>query len=442
MKIHIGIITARVSLRNLLQVDAEMRALCDITYLPYSDTVELINVYLEHASEFDGFLFSGKYPYDYITKNIGEIIKPATFLDLTERDIYLTFARLFASRPNLDISRVLFSTSVLETASIKNQKFLDDIFAPKKSPHIQGAVDQEFYNQNISVLYETALEEYRTLWYTGKYDLIVTRLTNASKELDKENIPYLLVQPCRATIMELFHKLLADIKDARMESAVTACCVIHIAHESSTDEERKLLKKVLAKFNSEQNMVFVLRQNGQLYEAVTSKATIKKITSEYTTCLLTSYLYEMLPFSTYIGWGMGYDIVTAQQNALRAIRESKADPHRYTYLVNESKEMIGPLCGDRTISYQLKPSARTNHFAKELGISAINLEKMISLQKNRQMTEFSASDLVFYLDITPRSATRILKKLSECGVARQVNSLNLNGRGRPAAIYEIDFDKL
>ena len=139
---------------------------------------------------------------------------------------------------------------------------------------------------------------------------------------------------------------------------------------------------------------------------------------------------------------MGYDIVTAHQNALRAIRESTCDPQRHTYLVNENQEMVGPLCGDRTISYQLKPGARTNHIAKMLGISAVNLEKVISLQKNRKMTQFSASDLVFYLDITPRSATRILKKLVEHGAAEKVNSMNLNGRGRPAAIYEIDFEKI
>ena len=104
--------------------------------------------------------------------------------------------------------------------------------------------------------------------------------------------------------------------------------------------------------------------------------------------------------------------------------------------------MVGPLCGDRTISYQLKPSSRTNHIARVLGISATNLEKMISLQKNRRMTEFSASDLVFYLDITPRSATRILKKLVECGAAVQISRVNLNGRGRPAAIYTINLDKI
>ena len=47
MRIHIGIITARVSLPNLQTVDEQMRKKCDITYLPYSNTMELTNLYLE-----------------------------------------------------------------------------------------------------------------------------------------------------------------------------------------------------------------------------------------------------------------------------------------------------------------------------------------------------------------------------------------------------------
>lgn len=189
-------------------------------------------------------------------------------------------------------------------------------------------------------------------------------------------------------------------------------------------------------------MVFVLRQDGQSFDVVTTSATTRELTEQYTTCLLTSYLFEALPFSTYIGWGIGFDIMTAHQNALRAIQESKRDANRYTYLINESDEMVGPLCGDRTISYQLHPSAKTNRLAKNLGISPINLEKLISLQKKKHMTEFSTGDLVFYLNITSRSASRILLKLVEAGAAKQVDSLRLNSRGRPAAIYKINLENL
>ena len=169
---------------------------------------------------------------------------------------------------------------------------------------------------------------------------------------------------------------------------------------------------------------------------------MQELTSGYTTCLLTSSLFEMLPFSTHIGWGLGFDIVNAHQKAMRALQESRRDTNRYTYLVNESDEIVGPLCGDRTISYQLRPSPHTNKIAKALGISPINLEKLISLQEKKHITEFSAGDLAFYLDITPRSATRILQKLLQYGAATQINRLHLNSRGRPAAIYEIDLEQI
>ena len=442
MKTHIGIFTANESMKNILSVEAQMRELCDITYLPYSSTVELINLYLEHAGKFDGLLFSGAFPHDYISKNIGGIGKPTKYLDLADRDIYLAFARLFAQKPTIDFSRVAFEASTMETLRGENNRYLEEIFWPKPIPDFHLLTDLSFYTQNLNTMYEAVLKRYRDCWYSGTVDLFMTRLTNIAKKLEEEQIPFLLIQPGRETIMDCFKELLNDIKKEQLENALTGCCIIQIAHEGSTEKEQTLLRQTLERFNSEQNMVFVLRQNGDVYEAVTSKSAVRRMTSNYTTCLLTSYLYEMLPFSTYIGWGMGYDIVTAHQNALRAIRESAGDPQRYTYMLNENQEMVGPLCGDRTISYQLKPSARTNHIAKILGISAINLEKMISLQEKRNMTEFSASDLVFYLDVTPRSATRILKKLVDYGAASKVDSVNLNGRGRPAAIYEIDFDKI
>lgn len=442
MKTRIGIFTASESLRHLLRVEAQMRELCDITYLPYSSMMELTNLYLEHAAKFDGFLFSGQLPYDYISKNVQDIRVPCRYLELADRDIYLLVARLYAQNPQINFNRVIFDADPLKIMGADERPFFEDVFPPRKGPRIHSIFDNSFYDQNLNMMYEVVMKKYREYWNKGDVDLVVTRLTNLAGQLEWEGIPYMLLQPSPATIMDCFRGLLNDIKEARLEHALTACCVIQIAHENATEDERKTLNRILEQFNSEQNMVFVLRQENQLFDAVTSNATARKLTSDYTTCLLTSYLYEALPFSTFIGWGIGYDIVTAHQNALRAIRESKADPHRYTYMVNESDEMIGPLCGDRTISYQLKPNARTSRIAKELGISAINLEKMISLQKNRRMTEFSASDLVFYLDITPRSATRILRKLTEYGVATQVNSLNLNGRGRPAAIYEIDFDKI
>lgn len=440
MRIHIGIITARGSLQNIQEVDEPMREKCDITYLPYSTSVELTNLYLENVKRFDGILFSGAYPYNYLAENVCLIAKPYRYLELEDRDFYRLIARLLARQPDIDFSRVVFDAyTVGGNMQSLDKPIFEDIFTPEQHPQISNIISPFFFSQNLNTIYDATMEAYREHWKSGKIDLFVTRLTNLSRQMKAEGIPHILIQPSPATIMDCFDKLLADIQAARAENSLTACCLIQIAHTEPSEDEFSLLKKTLDRFNSEQNVVFVLRQNGELFNVVTSSAAVRELTDQYSTCLLTSYLSETLPFSTYIGWGIGFDIVTAHQNALRALHESARDARRYTYLINESEEMIGPLCGDRTISYQLHPSARTNRLAKVLGISAINLEKLISLQKKKHITEFTASDLVFYLDITPRSATRILQKLVEYGAATQIDSLHLNSRGRPAALYKIDL---
>ena len=78
----------------------------------------------------------------------------------------------------------------------------------------------------------------------------------------------------------------------------------------------------------QRNMCFVFRRDGDSFGVIKSGAAMRELTSGYTTCLLTSSLFEMFPFSTHIGWGVGFDIVSAHRKALRAIQESRRDTLR------------------------------------------------------------------------------------------------------------------
>ena len=438
MKLKIGIITATKTMNAIYAADEQMRQICDITYLPYSTTMELANIYLDNVSKFDGFLFSGEYPYRYISDNVCRITKPARFLTITEIDIYRMVAKLYASNPQIDFSRVSFDSYTVTKNETEPPYVLDDIFDGHNYPIVESAFPSAF----SPTLYDDAVRLYRERWQTKKVDLIVTQVANIAERLKQENIPHVLIQPSPITVMNIFNALVTDIKEAQLEHSLAACCTVQIAHENPTEEEYAQLHKALDDFNSRQNMCFVIRRDGEFFDLVTSGTAAKELTNGYISCFVTSFLLNTLSFHTFIGWGIDYNVVTAHQKAVRAIHESQKDPRRYTYMVNEQDEIIGPFGGDRTIVYQMKPSARITNIAKVLGISALNLEKLTSLQKKKNITEFSASDLVFYLDITPRSATRILKKLVECGAATQVDSVNLSGRGRPSAVYTINLDNV
>ena len=315
--------------------------------------------------------------------------------------------------------------------------FLITAITPPHSPI--GHTPLEHRRFLRSPIYERSMDIYRALWKEKVFDILVTRFTNLAEQLEKEGIPHVLLMPSSETILEHFHALLADIKESLLQNSLVACCIVKVPAENQSQETYDRLRKALDAFSMKHSQNILIRKNGPCFEVTTSSMEVKSLTQNYTQCLLSSELHKALPFPPELGWGIGFDIVAAYKNAKRALAECSRDKHHYTYLVTESQEMVGPLNSNRSISYGLQPDAHVFSLAKSLGIAAVNLEKLMSLQKTRNMYEFTSGDLVYFLEITPRSAARILLKLADGGLARPVRTVNLNGAGRPSTVYEIDF---
>jgi predicted transcriptional regulator len=111
-------------------------------------------------------------------------------------------------------------------------------------------------------------------------------------------------------------------------------------------------------------------------------------------------------------------------------------------MVNEAGEQIGPLVSGMGFSTSEAVSAATEEISRQLGVSSANLQKLIDLQDKRGINLFSSADLSFYLNVTPRSASRILAKLAEYGGASVVRNAQPNSKGRPYKIYDVDYRKL
>ena len=265
---------------------------------------------------------------------------------------------------------------------------------------------------------------------------------NLAEQLEREGIPHFSLRPCKESILDDFHALIGDIRESMLQNSLVACCIIEIPEASRTLENEELLESALDVFGRSQNCNILARKNREHFEVITSNMEARKITDEYKTCMLSSELNQKLPFPIRIGWGISFDVIDAYKNAKKAVLACQKNRNHYTYLVTESQEMVGPLNSNRSISYGLQPDAQVSFLAKSLGISPVNLEKLVSLQKTRYMYEFTSSDLVYFLEITPRSAARILSKLEKGGLARPIRSVNLSGTGRPTIVYEVDFHTL
>lgn len=77
----------------------------------------------------------------------------------------------------------------------------------------------------------------------------------------------------------------------------------------------------------------------------------------------------------------------------------------------EDNTIIGPLSSVRRISYTDAPDEKRLELSRRLSISPLYLSKIVSVLTQKGNDTLSAEELSFYLDITPRSALRILSKL-------------------------------
>ena len=103
----------------------------------------------------------------------------------------------------------------------------------------------------------------------------------------------------------------------------------------------------------------ILRNYANSTEILTSNSTLRRLTRNSSRSQLTDYLRQNCATAFSLGWGVGLNVLQAQQNANRAINESLRDPSHGTYLIDESDQLTGPLGaeGCRTFSTQSSQEA-------------------------------------------------------------------------------------
>lgn len=441
MEFSIGIISAEQSLSRIREAEPFMRGGSAVTYLPYATMRQLGEVYTANAHRFDGLLFSGRFPYEYIVSHHGPVMKPYAYFELTDRDYYKMFASLLFRFPGIAINRVVMDRP------FSGLNF-HDIFGGETPIYFEDVTKDAY---SLEFAYERTLEESIRLWRAGKIERVVTRLTNLIEPLKTAGIPCEALFPSTASIRETFRTLHARLQSRALSDSMTVAGIVCgelsenglvAPGDASGDAPGDTLAEALAEFNKQHGMALVIRPHEDAFELTTANETLKDISRGYTHCLLSAYLHGRKDIRAAVGWGIGRDIIEAQQNAARAVRESKQNPERSAYLVTEKAELLGPLTNGKGIAVASAPDAATEGVSKDLGISAANLQKLIDLQRKRGTRRFTSTELAFFLNITPRSANRILIKLAERGAAEVVQTSPSAARGRPFKIYEVDYKRL
>lgn len=76
------------------------------------------------------------------------------------------------------------------------------------------------------------------------------------------------------------------------------------------------------------------------------------------------------------------------------------------------------------------------------GLSLTNAERLLEVSRNQLNLRVTRNDLSLYLNTTPRTANRILNRLTELEAAVAVGTEQGNSDGRPISTYRLELQKL
>ena len=375
---------------------------CEIKYIFYNNLYDLEELYLKNAQKYDGIITSGPIGYEII-KNSVELFTPLYHFDISKGDLYKYLFNILKENPKIDFSRVYIDFISPE----KKEYWFKDIFKKEEEPIFYQI---NFSNKN---LYETLKNNYINLKKEKKIDIVLTRISNMVNFLKSEKISFDFLFPSEENIKNTVLEVIKDIKILKSEKKQIIFGKLLFDKISIDIEEEihSISKNCIIKI-LDKNIEILM-----LYEDFINSNIALNLKKKFRNNFIS-------------GWGKGNNINEARHNAEKSYIKNKETNTEVIYLVSTNSEIILS-----EINAKKKKNIEIIEKLKKLNITKQNSEKLIELFKNQE--KVSCANLANYLNISERTANRLLLKLEENSLA--ISNLIKINRGRPKKIYTFSF---
>ncbi|WP_339005102.1 HTH domain-containing protein [Fusobacterium animalis] len=375
---------------------------CEVKYIFYNNLYDLENLYLKNAQKYDGIITSGPIGYEII-KNSVELLTPLYHFDISKGDLYKYLFNILKENPKIDFSRVYIDF----ISPNKKDYWFKDIFKKEEEPIFYKI---NFSNKN---LYETLKNNYTNLKNNKKMDIVLTRISNMVEFLKNEKISFDFLFPSEENIKNTVLEVIKDIKILKSE-------------KKQIIFGKLLLNEISADIEEEIHSI----SKNCIVKILDKSIEILMIYEDFINSNIALNLKKKLKMNFFSGWGKGNNINEARYNAEKAYKKSKETNFEVVYLVSTNSEIILSEIDD-----EKKKNIEIIEKLKELNITKQNSEKLIELFRSKE--KVSCASLATYLDISERTANRLLVKLEENNLA--ISNLIKISRGRPKKLYQLLF---
>lgn len=429
--VRVGLIGALDSVKAICEVSKEYSEVATFkayTYDCKEDTLEIVKM---HLNEFDAILLSGRVPYNIATSQM-EFDKPIVYVPHNGSCIYRTLWDIKSSK--LSLEQVSFDTiNEQEIREIYKELGIDD-----------RSISVFEYDGDID--YEILADFHKAQYAEHPNHVAVTCLLRTHDILKEMGIPVFRVNLTKSLIRQVVETAIYEANSMILKANQIAVVILDIddfkKHISSYSSEYEI-KKLKLRFH-ELLLDYAKIVEGSVFNLGTDKfllfTTGGALEAQENTVerqLFVDKVAYNLGISVSMGIGYGKTAYEAEIHAKIGVKHAKACGGNCIFVVDRLKNITGPLSKAKNISYSYQTNnSENNLIATQTGLSVKNIQKIQSIiSKNGD--RMTSKELSFYLNMTERSARRILTKLNESGYAQIFGEENSNSKGRPRIIYQI-----
>lgn len=407
---------------------------------------KLINIYNENVKKYDAFVCSGVIAYSMLKENIENIAVPMDYLSLGDKDFYKYIFKELIEDRTLDISKMFMDFLRLDN----NYYDIYSLIDYEKCPYTIRDFDINQPARDFKVLNDTLLDIHLDLWKRNKITLSITRNYIISTILNDLGYKCVYMSPSAESILNTFTNVLNKLELERLDKNKLATGIITIDSNEYCDEKfvfdnddilNRLCNMVSDLLNKIGFYNIQVIKNSMKIEMHTTKDTLFKLTNGYRDFFIDDIL-DNISYSINIGWGIGNTKTHSESNARNANIKSAELGGNCTFVIDDTNRLIGPLYSENKI-INASDSVIVERLASYIPLSSTNISKIMSIVDERGTNEITAKILSDYLNVTLRTANRILGVLYESNVATLVDSTgSKKHRGRPEKVYQINFSNI
>lgn len=187
----------------------------------------------------------------------------------------------------------------------------------------------------------------------------------------------------------------------------------------------------------------LINLGGEEYSFITTRGIFERETRGYKFIPLLQDVKNELGITISLGVGFGRTAAEAGYHARLALRQSKELGGNVCYIVREDRSVLGPVDITTHKQYERYNLAITDpHLldkAEKAGMSASYMTKLMARVSRHKKIEYTAQELASTLNVTIRSANRILLKWMDAELVDIVGEEKVTHKGRPRRIYRLSF---